>query len=100
MVIKLLMTWDIQPGKEADYMEFLSREFAPALTKLGIQPTEAWYTLAGNGPQMLSGGVTKDRETMRKILESEEWSALEKRLLTYVTNYRYKVVPASGTFQL
>jgi len=99
-MIKLLMTWDIRAGKEAEYMEFVTREFTPQLMKLGIQPTEAWYTVVGNGPQVLAGGIAKDRETMMAILESEEWVGLEQKLLDYVRNYRHKVVPATGQFQL
>lgn len=99
-MIKLLMSWDIRPGREADYMEFITEEFAPGMVKLGIQPTEAWYTVAGNRPQMLSGGIAEDQETMMSILRSEQWQELEKKLLTYVLNYEYKIVPASGNFQL
>jgi hypothetical protein len=99
-MIKLLMSWDIKPGKEAEYMEFVTREFTPQLMKLGIQPTEAWYTVVGNGPQVLAGGIAKDRETMMGILESDGWEGLEAKLLGYVRNYKYKVVPATGQFQL
>lgn len=99
-MIKLLMSWDIQAGQEAAYMEFVTREFTPQLMKLGIQPTEAWYTVIGSGPQVLAGGITEDRETMMGILESEEWEGLEKKLLGFVRNYTYKVVPATGQFQL
>ncbi len=99
-MIKLLMSWDIQPGKEAAYMEFVTKEFTPQLMKLGIQPTEAWYTVVGNGPQVLAGGITEDRDTMMRILGSAEWEGLEKKLLDYVRNYEYKVVPATGHFQL
>ena len=99
-MIKLLMSWDIRPGKEAEYMEFVSREFTPQMMELGIQPTEAWYMVVGNGPQVLAGGIAKDRETMTGILESEGWEGLEAKLLGYVRNYHYKVVPATGQFQL
>lgn len=99
-MIKLLMSWDIKAGKEAEYMEFVTREFTPKLMKIGIRPTEAWYTVVGNGPQVLAGGITKDREAMMSILESEEWQGLETKLLDYVQNYKYKVVPATGQFQL
>ena len=99
-MIKLLMSWDIRPGKEAEYMEFVTREFTPQLVDLGIQPTEAWYTVVGNGPQVLAGGIAKDRETMMGILESDGWEGLEAKLLGYVRNYKYKVVPATGQFQL
>jgi hypothetical protein len=56
--------------------------------------------VVGNGPQVLAGGITEDRETMMSILESEDWEGLEAKLLDYVRNYKYKVVPATGQFQL
>lgn len=99
-MMKLLMSWDIKTGREQPYFEFIVREFAPGLMRLGLQPTEAWYTVYGEGPQILTGGVTSDLETMNRILESDDWKALRDRLLAYVTNFRQKVVPANGSFQL
>ena len=37
---------------------------------------------------------------MMGILESDDWEGLEAKLLDYVRNYTYKVVPATGQFQL
>jgi hypothetical protein len=97
---KLLMSWDIKAGREQAYFEFVVQEFAPGLMKLGLQPTEAWYTVYGKSPQILTGAVTKELETMREILAGNEWRQLRTRLLTYVTNFEQKVVEASSRFQL
>jgi hypothetical protein len=97
---KLLMSWDIKAGREQPYFEFVVQDFAPGLIKLGLQPTEAWYTVYGKGPQILTGAVTRDLETMREILAGEEWRRLRERLMDYVSNYRQKVVEATGRFQL
>jgi hypothetical protein len=99
-MMKLLMSWDIKPGQEASYFDFIVNEFLPDLLKLGIQPTEAWYTVYGSGPQILTGGVAKDLETMTQILDGEEWHELQSRLLSYITNFEYRVVPDTGRFQL
>jgi hypothetical protein len=99
-MVKLLMSWDIKPGQEAAYFEFIVKEWAPGVMKLGLQPTEAWYTVFGDGPQMLTGGITEDLETMREVLESEEWCILREKLDDFVTNFQQKVVPATGRFQL
>jgi hypothetical protein len=99
-MIKLLMSWDIKPGLEAVYFDFIVNEFAPGLVKLGIQPTEAWYTVYGSGPQILTGGVARDLETMTSILDSDEWDELQRKLLIYITNFEYKIVPDTGRFQL
>lgn len=99
-MMKLLMSWDIKPGSETSYFEFVVKEFAPGMMKLGIQPTEAWYTVFGNGPQIVTGGVVEDLETMVEILESDEWHKLKEQLMDFVTNYSHKVIPATGRFQL
>ncbi len=99
-MIKLLMSWNIREGKEQAYFEFIVREFAPGLMRLGIQPTEAWYTMYGKGPQMLTGGVAEDLDTMFKILQSDDWKQLQEKLMKYVTDYKQKVVRASSRFQL
>lgn len=97
---KLLMSWDIRPGKESEYFEFVVQEFGPGLMKLGVKPSDAWYTAYGDEPQILTGGVTEDLESLQEILGSVEWRTLKRKLLTFVTDYRQKVIPASGGFQL
>ena len=99
-MIKLLMTWDLKNDLEQPYLEFVMREFVPGLMRLGIQPTEAWYTLYGDGPQILSGGVTDDLKSMEEVLASDEWQELVSKLLKLVTNFEYKVIQANGRFQL
>jgi hypothetical protein len=94
------MSWDILPGKEQTYFEFAMKTFAPELMKMGWQPTEAWYTLYGDGPQILTAGVTDSVEKMREILDSYEWQELRSQLLDHVTNFEYKVIPATGRFQM
>jgi len=99
-MIKLLLSWDIKDEFEQPYFEFMMREFVPGLIRLGVQPTEAWYTLFGEGPQILTGGVIEDLDTAEEILASDEWRELEAKLLTMVTNFQYKVIRANGRFQL
>ncbi len=100
MAIKLLMSWDIRPGQEQTYFEFAMQTFAPALMKMGWQPTEVWYTLYGRGPQILTAGITDSVDKMRDILDSPQWAELKSQLLEHVTNFECKVIPASGRFQL
>lgn len=100
MTVKLVMSWDILPGKEQTYFEFAMKTFAPELMKMGWQPTEAWYTLYGEGPQITTAGTTDSVDKMRDILDSQEWEELQQSLLDYVTNFEYKVVPATGRFQV
>ena len=99
-MIKLLMSWDIKPGMDAEYFEFIVREFAPGITHLGLQPTEAWFTIYGEGPQVVAGGIAESYQTMQGILNSGEWQALHDRLSEYVDDYRHKIVRSSGSLQI
>ncbi len=100
MNVKVLMTWDIVPGREQEYFEFVVREFVPGMQRIGIQPTEAWFTQYGQQPQILTGGVTDNLAAMRRALTSDDWEQLHDQLLDYVTNFTMKVVRASGGFQM
>ena len=91
MMMKLLMSWDIKTGREQPYFEFIVREFAPKLMRLGLQPTEAWYTVYGEGPQILTGGVTSDSETMNRILASDDWRALRSVKLSFLQSIRMAI---------
>lgn len=100
MMVKLLMSWDIRAGRDAEYFEFVVRDFVPGITRLGLQPTEAWFTLYGDCPQILTGGIAQDLPTMTNILQSDDWQKLHDKLLEYVQNYEQKIVRATSGLQL
>lgn len=103
MNVKLIMNWDIKPGRDQEYFEFKVREWIPGITELGLKPSGAWYTAYSRGetPQILTEVVAKDLPTMHEILDTEEWYSLYERLLDYVDNYEQKIVRIkNGGFQL
>ena len=100
MAVKLLMTWDILPGREQDYFEFVVRDFIPGLQGLGMEPSDAWYTMYGDQPQIMAAAQIDSMPALRSILDSEGWDGLTGRLLDYVGNFYFKVVESRGGFQL
>lgn len=102
MSVKLLMNWNIKPGQDQEYFEFVVREWVPTITRLGMQPIGAWYTVysRNEAPQIMAECLADDLDTMRKILKSEEWKDIHTKLLEYVTSYTQKVVRATGYWQL
>lgn len=99
MTAKLILTWDIVPEKERDYFEFVIREFLPGVQKLGLELTDAWATVYGDQPQIQVGAVSDTPEDAMKVLNSEEWSALQDKLMDYVINYHHKIVNLRKGFQ-
>lgn len=94
------MTWDIQDGKEQQYIEFAVGELAPTLGALGLQITDVWYTVVGAGPEMVVLGQMRNRSDAQALFASRDWSQLEKRLVTYVENVNVKLTRKKGPFQL
>jgi hypothetical protein len=99
MEVKLIMTWDIKPGRDQEYFEFIVREYAPGIKRLGLQPTQAWFTVFGTASQIMMEGKADDLAAMKKMLESPEWNALHERLLEYVVNFSQKIVRLLPRFQ-
>jgi len=102
MSVKLLMNWDIKADRDQEYFEFVVREWVPGITRLGLKPTGAWFTIYSRSTtaQIMTEGIADDLSTMRTILASPEWVSLHEKLLEYVNNYTQKVVRTTGGFQL
>lgn len=99
-MVKLLMGWNIIPGQESDYFDFIIREFEPAMPELGFQTTEVWFTAYGDWPQIITGVVAPSLDKMQASLASPAWRQIKARLLTFVTDYQQKIIPATGEYQL
>jgi hypothetical protein len=94
------MTWDILPGREQEYFEFVVRDFIPGLQRLGMEPSDAWFTMYGKQPQILTSVQIATINVLQRILRSPDWDSLTNQLFDYVENFNYKVVQSRGGFQM
>lgn len=101
-LVKILMKWDIKPGLDQEYFEFVMREWVPNTTKLGLTPIEAWYSVYTNSdiPKIMAGAIADDEQSMRDIITSDDWADLQDKLMEYVENYSHKIVRVTGDYQL
>ena len=97
--VKVIMSWDIIPGREQEYFEFVVRRFMPGVQKLGMVLSDAWVTIYGDHPQILVGAIVEGHAKARDIIASEPWDKLNSRLLDFVQNYDIKLAPLQGGFQ-
>lgn len=100
MAVKLLMTWDILPGREQEYFEFVVRDWIPGIQRLGLEPSDAWFTMYGDQPQIMASAQTSSMAAMQRILSTSEWNDLTRQLLDYVEDFKYKIVQARSGFQM
>ncbi len=100
--VKILMKWDIKPGLDQEYFEFVVREWVPNTTKLGLTPIEAWYNVYARSdiPHIMAGAIAEDEVSMRDIITSTDWADLQAKLMEYVENYSQKIVRVTGDYQL
>lgn len=96
---KLLMTYDINPNAENSYLQFVLNVFVPRLQQMGLYMWRAYHTAYGEYPLRQLEFLSEDLDTVRKAMSSEEWSELNDKLLTYVTNYATKLVEFREGFQ-
>ncbi len=100
MAVKLLMTWDILPGREQEYFEFVVRDFLPEIQKLGLEPSDAWYTMYGDQPQIMAAVQSNSIDNLQEVIDSSAWDQLILSLMDYVEEFDYKIVRAKSGFQL
>jgi hypothetical protein len=98
--VKLMMTWDILPGREEEYFEFHIRKFVPGLESLGLTLNEAWLTVYGDGPRLTAEAVISSLKQANKVLDSKEWDELGVQLDDFVENFEFKVIPFRTRWQM
>jgi hypothetical protein len=94
------MTWDILPGREQEYFEFVVRDFIPGMQRLGLEVSDAWFTMYGEHPQIMAAAQMPNLGALNRVLESTDWADLVKLLMDYVEDFKVKIVPAQAGFQL
>ncbi|MCD4684375.1 MAG: hypothetical protein K8S97_00375 [Anaerolineae bacterium] len=97
---KLLLSWDIRPGRNQEYSEFMMREFVPGLNRMGLTPSEAWLSVYGEGPQIMMEAAVEELEMVHEVLASAQWRELQDKLEEYVDGYQQKVVRTNRGFQI
>ena len=98
--VKILMTWNVRPGREEDYLAFVTQDFPESMLQADLQPTEAWYTIHGDWPEVMMGFMAKDLQSLQQFLVSETWAKMKARLMTYIKDYHQKVIPLRRGFQI
>lgn len=96
---KLLLSYNIVPEHQEEYMNFMVNVFVPTLQRIGLVNAGVWHTAYGDYPVRLIVFVAEDQETMEQALVSKTWKDAEVKLERYVRDYSRRVVPFEPGFQ-
>jgi len=94
----MLLSYNILPQYQQEYMEFMVSTFVPALQRIGLENMGVWHTAYGNYPMRLLVFVAEEK-MMQDALADESWREMETRLRNFVTDYTCRIVPFSPGFQ-
>jgi len=97
--MKLLISYNIDIENAREYYEFALGQYIPMMQSLGLELSEAWHTAYGDYPNRLIGFVARDAKVMKEVMHGETWIDLNDKLLEFVTDLDYKVIPYSLGFQ-
>jgi hypothetical protein len=98
---KLHQYWNIIPGAEKDYTDFVKREHLPTLERLGMPVVAAWRVVVGAGPYIQSECSAANIVDIAKAIDTDEFRRVTLKLRdTYVTDYHSRILAPTGRIDL
>ena len=98
---KYTQYWNVVPGREREYIEFMEREFVPGMEAAGAPLAGGWRVVVGSGPQILTESATPTIVDIARALESEPFRQVIRTLkTTYVTDYHSRILHPTGRVEL
>ncbi len=92
-VWKFNQYFNVLPGMEPAYREFLKAEFIPAMERLGIRVANIWKVVIGSGPFINVEGTSPKIEEIARTIATDEYRALTRTLKSrYVTDYQSRIL--------
>ncbi len=94
----MLLTYNINPQSQEDYMRFMINVFIPMLQSIGLASAGVWHTAYGNYPSRLLIFVA-GKADMERAIETDVWRDMEGKLKSFVSDYTCRIVPYQPGFQ-
>ena len=91
-MLKVVISYDMQEGKEQACQEYLVNKLAPGLAKLGFRVSDVLYTVWGDSPQITSAGEVNDISEAKDIFLSNDWENLATGMEEITENFKVRVL--------
>jgi hypothetical protein len=99
MPILFTMNWDIIPGNEQEYSDFIAKTFIPEATAMGILPVGGYYVEVGFGPRVVGVNTCENHQVLAGVVTSQRFKDLILKLKAMVYNYKTAVLEPTGRFR-
>ncbi len=93
--------WNIVPGYEKQYSEFVTGDFIPTLEKIGLAVPAGWRVVVGSGPYILAEASATNLIDIARAIDTDEFRRVTLKLKgTYVTDYHSRILAPTGRIDL
>lgn len=96
MIVLYNQHWDLIPGKEEAYTQFVIDKHLPTMKKIGINMVGGFHVVVGGGPRITAAGVVDAFQKLQKALETEEYEKITAELQQYVIHYDSRILKPTG----
>ena len=100
MAVLFNQHWDIAPGKQQAYSDFLMTYYNPTLDAIGIKLVGGYYVTVGMGPMIIAVGLAQSLHQLEGALASSEYEDITNRLMEFVTHYHSKILIPTGRVKM
>jgi len=96
MPVLFTTAWDIIPGKEDEYADFIAGTYLSEIAAAGLTPVGGYYVEVGFGPRVIGVDLAADLEMLSRILTGDRFKQLSLKVKSLVYNYRTAVLEPTG----
>ena len=100
MAVLFTQHWDIAPGKQQAYSDFLMTYYNPTLDRIGIKLVGGYYVTVGMGPRIIAVGLAQNLSELEVALASPQFEDITNRLMEFVTHYHSKILTPTGRVKM
>ena len=98
---KFHQCWNLLPGVEQDYTEFVKSDYVPAMERLGLPVEAAWRVVVGSGPYIVCECSAGSVVEIAKAIDTDAFRRVTFKLRdTYVTDYDSRILAPTGRIDL
>jgi hypothetical protein len=91
-IVKFNQSWNINPGGEELYSQFIREKYMPMMENLGITVAAEWQILVGKGPDTMAEGHSPDLTTVAQALGDERYHVLIAQLDSLINNHESRIL--------
>ncbi|HEY6004159.1 MAG TPA: hypothetical protein VIV57_14885 [Anaeromyxobacter sp.] len=100
MAVLFNQHWDVAPGKQQAYSDFVMTYYNPTLNRIGIKLVGGYYVTVGMGPRIIAVGLTESLPDLEQAMASKEFEEITSRLQEHVTHYHSRILVPTGRVKM